>query len=170
MWDTVWSWLRWLLLIAGLVFVAYFVFLLTWRVGLTAEAGEPLTWAGKIFAAEEAETAATKAARASAATRPGRVYAVVPVWHLGKAGGPYVCTWGTVSLVAKDATGDWYLRIADGREWIAARIIPRLPIEPPKLGAAVNVCGIRNMEEQARWEIHPVEYITPAEGRKAGSP
>jgi hypothetical protein len=73
---------------------------------------------------------------------------------------------GTVTLVKREADGDWHIRVSDdaGR-FIVAEIIPALPMTPPTKGQRVVVFGIRREDNERGhgWmEVHPVERWTPA--------
>jgi len=82
---------------------------------------------------------------------------------------------GRVSLVKREADGDWHIRVTDGKHFIVAEIIPTMtplmdgpdgpvarPLELPKYNDCVRVRGIRRLDNEAGhgWvEIHPVEEL-----------
>lgn len=90
-----------------------------------------------------------------------RPYHVETVASLGRSRHTHVQVAGTVSLVTREADGDWHIRVSDdtGR-FIVAEIIPALPMAPPRLGQGIVVFGIRRLDTERGhgWsEVHPVE-------------
>ncbi len=81
---------------------------------------------------------------------------------------------GRVTLVKREADGDWHLRLSDGVRFIVAEIIPTLqPFDsrsgtilpfgpPPPLGSCVRVRGIRRFDNETGhgwYEVHPIEFL-----------
>lgn len=96
-----------------------------------------------------------------------RPYHVETVASMARSTHTHVEVTGKVTLVRKEADGDWHLRISDGLRFIVAEIIPTLQPLPftmalPTVGACVRVRGIRRVDNEAGhgWlEIHPVEEL-----------
>ena len=69
----------------------------------------------------------------------------------------HVCVMAPVTYRRKQADGDWHLTMDDGTAKVVAEIIPALPLEPPKKGQRVEVCGITRYDKHHGWyELHPV--------------
>jgi hypothetical protein len=68
---------------------------------------------------------------------------------------------GTVTLVKREADGDWHIRLSDEHgHFVVAEIIPAMPMAPPRMGQAIVVFGIRREDNERGhgWmEVHPVE-------------
>ncbi len=109
---------------------------------------------------------------------PTRPYHIVAVKDLATSRHTHVEVVGTVTLVKKEAVGDWHIRISDGTHFIVAEIIPTLAFtdirriyvggrgasgfQVPSVGDRVRVRGIRLIDNEAGhgWaEVHPVEEL-----------
>ncbi len=73
---------------------------------------------------------------------------------------------GKVTLVKRQGDGktigdgDLHIRISDGKNFIVAECIPKLPCPEPKLGQTITVEGISRFDGEHKWyEVHPVETI-----------
>jgi hypothetical protein len=65
---------------------------------------------------------------------------------------------GKVVLVKHEADGDLHIRLSDGKRWIVAECIPKLPCAEPKVGQTITVEGISRFDEKHKFpEVHPVE-------------
>lgn len=68
---------------------------------------------------------------------------------------------GVVSMVKREADGDWHIRVSDPHgHFVVAEIIPGIPMAPPRMGQGVVVFGIRRDDNERGhgWaEVHPVE-------------
>ncbi len=68
---------------------------------------------------------------------------------------------GTVKSRSVERDGDTHIQISDGKNFIMAECIPRLPCSVvPQVGQTVTVRGISRYDRENRWyEVHPVEEI-----------
>jgi hypothetical protein len=90
-----------------------------------------------------------------------RPYHMETVASLGHSMHTHVQVAGYVSMVRREADGDWHIRVSDEKgRFIVAEIIPAMPMAPPKVGQGVVVFGIRREDNERGhgWaEVHPVE-------------
>jgi hypothetical protein len=76
---------------------------------------------------------------------------------------------GNVILVKHEKDGDLHIRLSDGKRFIVAECIPKLPCTEPKVGQTITVYGISRFDKKHKWyEVHPVEYseIVPPKEKK----
>lgn len=103
----------------------------------------------------------------------GRPYHVETVASMALSRSTHVEVTGLVTLVRKEADGDWHFRLSDqaGR-FVVCEIVPSLTgiptvvgyvqLVPPRRGQRVTVRGIRRYDTWHKWfEVHPVESWTP---------
>ena len=80
-------------------------------------------------------------------------------------GHTHVETTGRVTLLKKEADGDWHLRLDDGAgHFVVAEIVPNFPVRRPRVGQCVTVRGLRRFDDESPghhwWEVHPVWQLT----------
>lgn len=81
----------------------------------------------------------------------------VPLANMTTTTWTHVCTTGPVVYVRKMADGDYHVTLRYRDVVVVAEIIPQLPLEPPKKGQRIEVCGIARYDKRHNWpEIHPV--------------
>lgn len=69
----------------------------------------------------------------------------------------HVCTTGPVVYVRGMADGDIHVTLDDGAHKVIAEIIPQLPLDKPRKGQRIEVCGIYRWDKRHAWaEVHPV--------------
>ena len=67
---------------------------------------------------------------------------------------------GRVLLVKYEKDGDLHIKLGDGKYFIVAECIPKLPCKPPIVGGRVTVEGIARFDGEHKWfEVHPVENL-----------
>jgi hypothetical protein len=78
----------------------------------------------------------------------------------GKNFHTHVAVTGKVELVKTEKDGDTHIKLTDGKAFIVAECIPKLPCKPPTVGSTITVYGISRFDgEHKWWECHPVEII-----------
>ena len=81
----------------------------------------------------------------------------VPLAEIATTRWTHVCTVAPVVYVRQQRDGDWHVTLDDGRAKVVAEIIPAIPIDPPKKGQRIEVCGITRIDRHHNWpELHPV--------------
>jgi len=92
-----------------------------------------------------------------------RTYHVVAIRDLPTSLRTHVAITGRVTSVRHEADGDWHIWVSDGRVKIVVEIIPLIPVPVPRVGACVQVRGIRRIDAERghahRVEIHPAEQL-----------
>jgi hypothetical protein len=92
-----------------------------------------------------------------------RTYYPVSIADLaaGRNSHTHIRVTGKVVLVKHEADGDLHIRLSDGKHFIVAECIPKLPCAEPKVGRAITVEGIyRRDVKHGNWaECHPVERL-----------
>jgi hypothetical protein len=96
---------------------------------------------------------------------PVRPYHVVAIAALATSRHTHVEVHGRVTLVRREADGDWHVRVTDPSQpqaFVVAEIIPTFVslLVPPPVGTCVRVRGIRRQDTMHGWpEVHPVEQL-----------
>ena len=92
----------------------------------------------------------------------GRQYFTVSIADLaaGRNFHTHVRVTGKVTLVKHEGDGDTHIVLSDGKSFVVAECIPKLPCQEPKVGDTITVEGISRFDGEHKWaEVHPVETI-----------
>jgi hypothetical protein len=96
-----------------------------------------------------------------------RTYYPVSISDLaaGKNFHTHVQVTGKVTLVKHEGDGDTHIVLSDGKNFIVAECIPKLPCQAPAVGQTITVRGISRFDGEHKWnELHPVESLKVQKG------
>ena len=91
----------------------------------------------------------------------------IPLEELATTRWPHVCVSGPVTYVRKQSDGDYHITLDNGKGKGVLEIIPQIPLEIPRKGDIIMVCGISRFDRHHNWgEVHPVTSIAFVKRRK----